>query len=118
MNFAKPNEESRAFIAALDAHGNLYRLQREINKDSELQPLVRWQFRGGIPEEGRRGFLFDNVTDGKKRKYNCQVLVGCLSGSEAIYCLGRKCQPDEVADRWIYAMDHLIDPVIVGSGSC
>ena len=75
--------------------------------------MVRWQFRGGIAEEARRGFLFDNVTDGKKRKYNCRVLVGGLSGSEAIYCLGLKCQPDEVADRWIYAMDHLIEPVIV-----
>jgi 4-hydroxy-3-polyprenylbenzoate decarboxylase len=96
----------------------LYRIHREINKDSELQPLVRWQFRGGIPEEARRGFLFDNVTDGKKRKYNCQVLVAGLSGSESIYCLGLKCQPDEVADRWIYAMDHLIDPVLVSSGSC
>ena len=118
MNFAKPYEDLREFIATLDEHGKLYRIHREINKDSELQPLVRWQFRGGIPEAARRGFLFDNVTDGKRRKYNCQVLVGGLSGSEAIYCLGLKCQPDEVADRWIYAMDHLIEPIVVPSGSC
>jgi len=118
MNFAKPYEDLREFIDALDEHGKLYRIHREINKDSELQPLVRWQFRGGIAEEARRGFLFDNVTDGKKRKYNCRVLVSGLSGSEAIYCLGLKCQPDEVADRWIYAMDHLIEPVLVASGSC
>ena len=113
MNFAKPYEDLREFIDALDEHGKLYRIHREINKDSELQPLVRWQFRGGIAEEARRGFLFDNVTDGKKRKYNCRVLVSGLSGSEAIYCLGLKCQPDEVADRWIYAMDHLIEPIVV-----
>ena len=118
MNFAKPYEDLREFIDALDEHGKLYRIHREINKDSELQPLVRWQFRGGIAEEARRGFLFDNVTDGKKRKYNCRVLVSGLSGSEAIYCLGLKCQPDEVADRWIYAMDHLIEPILVASGSC
>ena len=117
MNFAKPYEDLREFIAALDAHDKLYRIHRQINKDSELQPLVRWQFRG-LPEEARRGFLFDNVTDGKGRKYNCRVLVGGLAGSEAIYCLGLKCQPDEVADRWLYAMDHPIDPIIVGSGSC
>ena len=117
MNFAKPYEDLREFIAALDAHDKLYRIHREINKDSELQPLVRWQFRG-LPEEARRGFLFDNVTDGKGRKYHCRVLVGGLAGSEAIYCLGLKCQPDEVADRWLYAMDHPIDPIIVGSGSC
>ena len=114
MNFAKPYEDLREFIAALDAHDKLYRIHREINKDSELQPLVRWQFRG-LAEEARRGFLFDNVTDGKGRKYNCRVLVGGLAGSEAIYCLGLKCQPDEVADRWLYAMDHPIDPIVVGS---
>jgi UbiD family decarboxylase len=117
MDFAKPYEDLREFIAALDAHDKLYRINRKINKDSELQPLVRWQFRG-LAEEARRGFLFDNVTDGKGRKYNCRVLVGGLAGSEAIYCLGLKCQPDEVADRWLYAMDHPIDPIIVDSGSC
>ena len=117
MKFAKPYNDLREFIGALEEHDKLYRIHREINKDSELQPLVRWQFRG-LPEEARRGFLFDNVTDGKQRKYNCRVLVGGLAGSEAIYCLGLKCQPEEVADRWLYAMDHLIDPVVVGAGPC
>src|SRR6476660_3643675 len=61
MNFAKPYEDLREFIGALDANDKLYRIHREINKDTELQPLVRWQFRGGIQEAARRGFLFDNV---------------------------------------------------------
>ena len=64
-------------------------------------------FAAASPNPQRRGFLFSNVTDGKKTKYNCSVLVGGLSGSEAIYSLGLKCQPDEVPDRWIYALDHL-----------
>src|SRR5262245_65665366 len=88
-----------------------------MNKYTQLQALVRWQFRG-LSEEARKGFLFDNVTDSKKRKYNCSVLVGGLAGSEAIYCLGLKCQPDEVADRWLYAMDHPIEPVVVSAGPC
>ncbi len=117
MKFAKPYNDLREFIAALEEHGKLYRVHRVINKDTELQPLVRWQFRG-LPEEARRGFLFDNVTDTKKRKYNCSVLVGGLAGSEAIYCLGLKCQPDEVADCWLYAMDHPIAPIIVNDGPC
>jgi len=116
MNFAKPYTDLREYIAALDEHGKLYRIHKEINKDTELQPLVRWQFRGGIPEHERRGFLFDNVTDGKKNRYNCSVLVGGLASSEAIYSLGLKCQPDEVPDRWIYALDHLIPPVMIDHG--
>jgi 4-hydroxy-3-polyprenylbenzoate decarboxylase len=115
MNFAKPYQDLREFIAELEAHGKLCRVDREINKDTELQPLVRWQFRG-LPEEARKGFLFDNVTDSKGRKYHSSVLVGGLAGSEAIYCLGLRCQPDEVADRWIYAMDHPIEPVLVADG--
>jgi 4-hydroxy-3-polyprenylbenzoate decarboxylase len=115
MKFAPPYTDLREFISALDQQGKLYRIHREINKDTELQPLVRWQFRG-LPEEARRGFLFDNVVDSKGRKFSGSVLVGGLAGSEAIYCLGLKCQPDEVADRWLYAMDHPIDPILVSDG--
>jgi UbiD family decarboxylase len=115
MQFAKPYADLRDFIRALDEQGKLVRVHRKINKDTELQPLVRWQFRG-LPEEVRKGFLFDNVTDSKDRSYKSSVLVGGLAGSEAIYCLGLKCRPEEVADRWIYAMDHPIEPVLVASG--
>ncbi len=115
MKFSRPHNDLREFINALDEQGKLYRIHREINKDTELQPLVRWQFRG-LPEEARRGFLFDNVVDSKGHKFNCSVLVGGLAGSEAIYCLGLKCAPEEVADRWLYALDHLIDPIVVSAG--
>ncbi len=115
MKFAPPYSDLREFISALDEQGKLYRIHREINKDTELQPLVRWQFRG-LSEEARRGFLFDNVVDSKGRKFTGSVLVGGLAGSEAIYCLGLKCAPEEVADRWLYALDHLIDPIVVSDG--
>ena len=34
----------------LDQAGLLRKVARPINKDTELHPLVRWQFRGGIPD--------------------------------------------------------------------
>ena len=37
-----------------------------INKDTELHPLVRWQFQGGLAEDERRAFLFTNVVDGRR----------------------------------------------------
>lgn len=117
MKFAKPYTDLREFIATLETKGKLLRVTRQINKDTELQPLVRWQFRG-LSEEARKGFLFDHVTDSKGRKYNCSVLVGGLAGSGAIYCLGLKCEPNEVPDRWLYALDHPVEPIIVGSGPC
>ena len=56
-----------AHIAALEKAGLLIRVKRPINKDSEMHPLVRWQFRGGIPEAQRKAFLFENVTDSASR---------------------------------------------------
>ncbi len=33
-------------LKALEASGYLRRIKRVINKDTELHPLVRWQYRG------------------------------------------------------------------------
>jgi len=35
-------------LQALDKAGLLVVVDRPINKDTEMHPLVRWQFRGGI----------------------------------------------------------------------
>lgn len=115
MKFSKPYHDLREFVAALEDNGKLLRITREINKDTELHPLVRWQFRG-LKEEDRKAFLFENVTDAKKRKYSSPVLVGGLAGSSSIYCLGLKCRAEDVADRWLYAMDHTLEPEIVSYG--
>src|SRR3970040_1611398 len=95
MKFAKPYNDLRELIATLEEHGRLLRVKREINKDTELHPLVRWQFRG-LKEADRKAFLFENVTDSKKRKYHGSVLVGGLAASADIYCLGVKMAPEGV----------------------
>src|SRR5687768_17574437 len=82
-------------IEALRKAGLLVVVDRTINKDTEMHPLVRWQFRGGIPEEDRKAFLFTNVTDSKGRTFDVPVLVCGLAGSRAIYSLGMQCTIDE-----------------------
>ncbi|MCZ6485012.1 MAG: UbiD family decarboxylase [Acidobacteria bacterium] len=109
-------QDLREFIRVLEENGKLLRINREINKDTELHPLVRWQFRG-LEEEDRKAFLFEKVTDSKKRSYRGSVLVGGLAGSAAIYCLGVGCQEDEITDRWLYAMDHPVEPELVSQGA-
>jgi 4-hydroxy-3-polyprenylbenzoate decarboxylase len=111
-----PYRDLRDFIAALEAHGKLYRIDRAIDKDRELQPLVRWQYRGGIPEHERRAFLFQNVVNSQGHHYGGSVLVGGLAGSAEIYALGLQCQPEDVADRWNAAMNNPIPPTLVESG--
>src|SRR5438876_9770228 len=66
-------------LRALDKAGLLVTVDRPINKDTEMHPLVRWQFRGGIEEPDRKAFLFNDVTDGKGRKYGIPVVVGALA---------------------------------------
>ena len=50
----------REHLQALEERGKLVRINREINKDTELMPLVRWQFRG-LEERDRKAFIFENV---------------------------------------------------------
>ena len=68
-------------VRALDEAGLLITVDRPIDKDTEMHPLVRWQFRGGIEEKDRKAFLFTNVVDAKGRKYDIPVLVGGLAAN-------------------------------------
>jgi 4-hydroxy-3-polyprenylbenzoate decarboxylase len=103
----------RGHIRALEAAGLVHRIDREINKDTEMHPLVRWQYRGGIPDSGRKAFLFTNVTDSKGRKYDYPCLVGGLAGSRQIYATALGCTIDEIGDKWEHALNNPIDPIVV-----
>ena len=76
---AGPRLDLQQHLADLEAAGLLVRIDRPINKDTELIPLVRWQFIGGMPEDQRRAFLFTNVIDSKGRNYDMPVVVGALA---------------------------------------
>ncbi len=103
----------------LEAHGLLIRIRRRINKDTELHPLVRWQYRGGLRDEERRAFLFENVVDSKGRQYSIPVTVGALAGSQRIYELGMGCAgPEEMAQKWDRAIARPIEPVLVDTAPC
>src|ERR1700712_4191643 len=75
-------------LAELESKGLLVRVDEPINKDTELHPLVRCQFVGGLPEDQRKAFLFTNVVDSKGKRYDMRVVVGALAASPAIYSLG------------------------------
>ena len=105
-------------LAELEARGLLRRIDRPINKDTELHPLVRWQFRGGIAEADRRAFLFTNVVDSAGRRYDMPVVVGAMAGNEAIYAAGMGCKPEQIGARWLNAIAHPIPPERVNHGAC
>jgi UbiD family decarboxylase len=105
-------------LKALEAAGRLVIVDRPIDKDSELHPLVRWQFRGGIGEKDRKAFLFRNVIDAKGRKYDIPVAVGVLAANREIYRIGMGCALDEINETWTRAIAHPIKPRIVTRAPC
>ena len=78
--------DMRGHIKNLEAKGLLKRVKRVMNKDTEIHPLVRWQYRGGLRDSERMGFLFENVVDAKGRKYPYSVAVGVMAGSIPDLC--------------------------------
>src|ERR1041385_8057351 len=102
----------RAHLQALEERGKLIRITREINKDTELMPLVRWQFRG-LEEAERKAFIFEKVVDSRGRRYTMPVTVGTLAATTEIYAIGMMCDPGEIHERWARAQLHPLEPVTV-----
>src|ERR1700722_7066546 len=113
-----PRLDFQDHLADLEAAGLVTRIDTPINKDTELHPLVRWQFVGGVPEEKRKAFIFTNVIDAKGRKYDIPVVVGALSASPEIYAIGMGRKVEEIGEAWLQAINHPIAPVAVTSAPC
>ncbi len=105
----------REYVALLEEKGLLLRVSRPVNKDTEIHPLVRWQFLG-LPESERKAFLFENIIDSNGKRYGSPVLVGGLASNEQIYALGMGCRPDEIFQKWSKAVTNPIEPRIVRRG--
>ena len=105
-------------IAALREAGLLIEVDRRINKDTEMHPLVRWQFRGGIDAEDRKAFLFTNVTDSKGREFDIPVLVCGLAANSRVYEMGMGVPVAEIKENWIRAMNAPVEPNVVDDAPC
>ena len=114
----RPYPDLHDHLAALEAAGLLYRIDEAVNKDTEMHPLVRWQFRGGIPEAGRKAFLFTNVVNAKGRKYDLPVVIGALAANAEIYSIGMGVPQAEIGARWHHAIANPIPPVEVTDAAC
>ncbi len=111
-----PYRDLHAYVAELERQNKLIRIRSKINKDTELMPMVRLQFRG-LPEEERKAFLFENVTDSNGRRYEMPVLVGALAASRDIYCIGMQCEASRLLEKWMDAQRRPIPPRLVNEGT-
>ncbi len=105
----------REYLDRLEETGRLRRIARTVDKDRELHPLVKWQYRG-LAEEDRFGFLFERVTDGNGRPCNGQVASSVVAANREMYALAMGCPVDELHERWSHALDRLIPPERFATG--
>jgi UbiD family decarboxylase len=115
---ARPPLDFQEHLARLEAAGLLTRVERAIDKDTELHPLVRWQFQGGLREDQRRAFLFTNVVDSEGRRYGTPVAIGALAASANIYAIGMGRPAGEIGEAWMHAIANPIAPVVVTDAPC
>jgi UbiD family decarboxylase len=106
----------RQYLDELDRRGLLVRVDRKINKDTEIMPLVRWQFRG-LSQDQRKGWLFSNVTDSRGRAFDGSVAVAILGASPIVYAAAMGADsPAGIAGKWAAAQRSPIAPREVGAG--
>jgi UbiD family decarboxylase len=105
-------------LALLTKRGLVTQIDRRIDKDSELHPLARWQFQGGLRDEERRAFLFTNVVGARGETYDIPVLVGGLAASPEIYAAGLGVPVEDIGRVWVKAMAEPIAPVLVEDAPC
>src|SRR5438874_1360694 len=105
-------------ILELHRAGLLTIVDEPINKDTEMHPLVRWQYRGGIAESDRRAFLFTHPTDGKGARYEIAVLVAGLAATPDVYRIGFGQPLEEIGPTWVKALIAPIAPCVVTDAPC
>jgi 4-hydroxy-3-polyprenylbenzoate decarboxylase len=118
MSQSKAPSDLQEHLKRLKARGLVTVIEKPIDKDSELHPLVRWQFQGGLREDERRAFFFTNVTGAKGERYDIPVLVGGLAASPEIYATGLGVPVEEIGKVWVKAMAEPIAPVLVDDAAC
>lgn len=114
----RPYHDLHQHIAILRERDLLIEVDIPIDKDSEMHPLVRWQFQGGMKESERKAFLFTNIHDGRGRKYETPVLVGGLAANREIYSVGMCCPIDDVQQKWEQAISNPIPPKFIDNALC
>jgi UbiD family decarboxylase len=113
---ASASPDLREHLRELERRGLLVRVTQQVDKDRELVPLVRLQFRG-LPAEQRRAFLFESVTDARGRTFDAAVAIATFAASRSVYAaaLGGD---DGIEATWRRALSNPISPVTVPSGAC
>ena len=118
MDTGRTYRDLQQHIDELEARGLLYVIDDPVNKDTEMVPLVRWQFRGGLRASDRKAFLFKNPTDAGGRSYAFPVVIGALAANQEVYAVGMDTKIDRIAAKWEKAIANPVPPRRVNEAPC
>lgn len=105
----------REYLSELERRDLLIRVDRVTNKDTEVMPLVRWQFRG-LQQSQRKGWLFENLTDSRGRCFDASVAVGICGASPSVYATALGvASAGEINLKWLDALTHPLPPIEVSA---
>ena len=108
-------KDVREYLRELDRLGLLVRVSRPMNKDTEICPLVRWQFQG-LDTEQRKGWLFENVIDSRGRSFDAKVAVSIIGASPRLYAIAMGVENEgQIEKKWEKSIMHPVEPVVVES---
>ena len=105
----------RDYLTVLEQRKLLRRVTRKTNKDTEVMPIVRWQFRG-LEAEQRTGWLFENITDSRGRSFDGSIAVAIVGASPQVYATAMGVDsPAKIGAKWKEVQQNPIPPVTVSA---
>ncbi len=107
-----PYHDMRDYLAALEQHGLLRRITREVDHNWEVACLAKWMYQA-LPAEQRFGLRFDNV-----KGSSVPVVTGALGACPASVALALHCEPGEINGNLVEALRRPLPPKPVDTGPC
>jgi UbiD family decarboxylase len=105
-----PYHDMRDYLAALEQHGLLRRVHREIDRSWEVACLAKWMYQA-LPIDQRFGLYFQNVKDS-----NIPVVTGALGACAESVALALQCEVQEINDKVVCALRKPKKPKVVSAG--
>ena len=99
----------RDLIELLESHGQLRRVQKEVDHTWEVACIARWIYQGHSMKD-RFALLFENV-----KGSDISITTPLIGASRQVYALALGTTPEKIHKVWIEALRDRISPQVVDS---
>src|SRR3989441_8126883 len=103
-------KDLREYLAALEKHGKLHHVKKEVDPSWEVAAFTRRVFQR-IPRERRPALMYERI-----KGFQMPLVAGVLGASPEVYALALETTVDQIADKWSKAQTNPIPPVRVKTG--